>query len=104
MDEAVHRRLEQELGLPAELRFAYKFEYTARFGDEGTEHELCWVYTGTSRHEPVINTTEIMDWRWIEPAELTRAIATEPERYTPWLKQEWRHLNEAFPGRLSGGA
>jgi isopentenyl-diphosphate delta-isomerase len=103
MEEAVHRRLDQELGLPAELSFAYKFEYKAHFRDIGTEHELCWVYTGHTGSEPVINTTEIMDWRWIDPAELTRAIAREPDRYTPWLKLEWQRLTDEFAGRIPGG-
>jgi isopentenyl-diphosphate delta-isomerase len=102
MDEAVHRRLEQELGMTAELHFAYKFEYRAPFGELGTEHELCWVYIGHTDVQPVINTTEIMDWRWIEPAELTEAIAAEPDRYTPWLKMEWERLNAEFADRLPG--
>ncbi len=100
MDVAVHRRLEQELGLSAELQFTYKFEYTASFGDLGTEHELCWVYVGRSNAVPVINTTEIMDWRWIDSAALTDAISAEPERYTPWLKLEWERLNRDFGARL----
>ncbi|MCX7063632.1 MAG: isopentenyl-diphosphate Delta-isomerase [Proteobacteria bacterium] len=54
MDLAVHRRLAQELGLNADLRYIYKFEYTAPFGDAGTEHELCWVYAGTTAAEPAI--------------------------------------------------
>ncbi len=48
MELAVSRRLEQELGLRANLRFMYKFEYAAAFGDVGSEHELCWVYAGTT--------------------------------------------------------
>ena len=100
MPEAVARRLEQELGMTADLHFAYKFEYRAPFGDAGTEHELCWVYYGATDTEPVINTTEIEDWCWIDPAELTRAIAREPERYTPWLKLEWERLTRDFADRL----
>ena len=100
MDEAVHRRLEQELGMTADLSFAYKFEYSAPFHDLGTEHELCWVYIGQTSVEPVINTTEIMDWRWIEPADLTSAIGREPDRYTPWLKLEWERLTADFANRL----
>jgi len=106
MDEAVHRRLEQELGMVAELNFAYKFEYRAPFQDLGTEHELCWVYIGQTQAEPVINTTEILDWCWIEPATLTGAIGADPGSYTPWLKMEWERLNAEFatqlPGDLSG--
>lgn len=102
MNEAVHRRLEQELGMKASLEYTYKFEYKAPFGDLGTEHELCWVYTGHTDAEPVINTTEIMDWRWIEPSELTDAIAREPASFTPWLKMEWERLNAEFAERLPG--
>lgn len=104
MDEAVHRRLEQELGMTADLSFTYKFEYHARFGTLGSEHELCWVYVGTTRDEPVINTTEIMDWRWIDPAALSRDIADTPERYTPWLKMEWERLTTEFAARLPESA
>ncbi|MFW6093307.1 MAG: isopentenyl-diphosphate Delta-isomerase, partial [Pseudomonadota bacterium] len=46
MDEAVARRLREELSLQAALRFVYKFEYVAHYQDLGTEHELCWVYVG----------------------------------------------------------
>jgi isopentenyl-diphosphate delta-isomerase len=102
MEEAVHRRLEQELGMTAELNFAYKFEYTAPFGELGTEHELCWVYIGHTEAEPVINTTEIMDWRWIEPRELSAAIDRDPAAFTPWLKMEWHRLNAEFADRLPG--
>lgn len=102
MDEAVHRRLEQELGMTAALQYTYKFEYRAPFGDLGTEHELCWVYVGQTDSEPVINTTEIMNWRWIAPAELTEAITREPERFTPWLQMEWERLNADFADRLPG--
>lgn len=103
MNEAVHRRLEQELGMTARLEFAYKFEYRAPFGALGTEHELCWVYTGQTRAEPVINTTEITDWRWIEPAELTGEITSNPDRYTPWMKMEWERLTSEFAERLPAG-
>ena len=41
MDDAVRRRLYQELGMHSELIFLYKFIYHARFRDIGTEHEFC---------------------------------------------------------------
>ncbi len=102
MSEAVRRRLQQELGLSAALNYVYKFEYTARFGELGAEHELCWVYVGSTREEPVINTTEIGDWRWVAPEDLTAELGRDGDRFTPWFKLEWARLRQEFGDDLSG--
>lgn len=94
MDEAVARRLEQELGIQAAVEFIFKFEYRAEFRDVGTEHELCWVYVGQTEATPVVNTSEIAAWRWIAPADLDTALREDPGSYTPWLKMEWARLRE----------
>jgi isopentenyl-diphosphate delta-isomerase len=101
IDEAVGRRLEQELGLTVNLSYIYKFEYTATFADLGSEHELCSVYAGVATTAPVINTTEIADWRWIAPAALDAELVATPERFTPWFKLEWSALNTAHRAVLS---
>ncbi len=101
MAEAVRRRVEQELGLRTAVSFVYKFEYKARFGVLGTEHELCWVYVGQTADQPVINTTEIDQWRWISGRDLDRELATAPASFTPWFKLEWQRLREEFAGRLA---
>ena len=46
MQMATERRLQQELNTASTLEFIYKFEYQARFGDLGSENELCSVYLG----------------------------------------------------------
>ena len=100
MELAVKRRLEQELGLRASLRFMYKFEYAAAFGDIGSEHELCWVYAGTTAADPVVNTTEVAAWRWITAAALDAELVATPERFTPWFKLEWQALRGQYRVRL----
>jgi isopentenyl-diphosphate Delta-isomerase len=102
LDEAVLRRLQQELGLSARLFFVYKFEYVARYGDLGTEHELCSVFVGNTDADPVINSTEIQAWRWIKPADLTRELAEHGDRFTPWLKLEWERLRREFGDDFGG--
>ena len=94
MDAAVRRRLREEVGLTADLRFAFKFEYRAEFGDAGVEHELCWVYVGETTDAPTINTSEIGAWRWIAPADLDRELAERPDAFTPWLRIEWARLRD----------
>ncbi|MCZ6457744.1 MAG: isopentenyl-diphosphate Delta-isomerase [Gammaproteobacteria bacterium] len=102
VDVAAGRRVEQELGMHCDLTFTYKFEYSASFAGAGTEHELCWVYLGQTTDEPVINTTEIRDWRWIDPAELSAELHARADTFTPWLTLEWQRLTEDFAALLPG--
>lgn len=101
MELATSRRLTEELGGGAAvaLEYVYKFDYHARFGDLGSERELCWVFLG--RIDPAsidYNRTEIAAIRWVTPAELDAELAEHPEHFTPWLHLEWEQLR----GRLSG--
>lgn len=100
MEQAVHRRLEQELGMAAQLRFVYKFEYQAQFGDLGAEHELCWVYLGRARSEVRANVTEVSDWRYVSVVDLEREMGDAPGTFTPWFKMEWSRLNEEFAAQV----
>lgn len=92
MESASARRLWEELGLKAELRFLYKFQYAARFGDAGSERELCWVYAGISDQTPSTNSNEISDWRYVSPQALDNELAVSSDQFTPWFKMEWREI------------
>ncbi|MGH8124361.1 MAG: isopentenyl-diphosphate Delta-isomerase [Rhodanobacteraceae bacterium] len=102
MDTATQRRLREELGFACPLEFVFKFQYHAEYGEAGSETELCWVYVGTSDAPVRVNETEIGAWHYMNPDALDRAIATAPERFTPWLKMEWQRLRGEFAGRLPG--
>jgi isopentenyl-diphosphate delta-isomerase len=93
-EEAVHRRLIQELGVDTDLDWIYRFQYQARYGEVGAERELCSVYVGViERSAPLApHPEEIDDWAWAAPAALDRAMAETPERFTPWFRLEWRRL------------
>ncbi len=101
MEAATARRLQQELNTAAELEFIYKFEYQARFTDEGSENELCWVYLGRLVQQASANEDEIAELRFISATDLNKEIDTVPERFTPWFKMEWKRLNEEFADRLA---
>ncbi|MCG8434358.1 MAG: isopentenyl-diphosphate Delta-isomerase [Gammaproteobacteria bacterium] len=100
MDVAIHRRLEQELGIKSELEYMYKFQYQALFGDTGAEHELCWVYAGRSDDAVSVNASEIAQWRFVSPDDLDKEIASAPEHFTPWFKMEWARLRDDFWDRI----
>lgn len=97
MDGATHRRLAQELGMRSSLRYLFKFQYHARFGELGSERELCWVYAGVSGDEVRANVNEVADWRWISPDRLDREMSTGEDVFTPWFRLEWARIR-----RLSG--
>jgi isopentenyl-diphosphate delta-isomerase len=100
MDDAVHRRLEQELGMSSEFTYLYKFQYKAEFGELGSENELCWVFIGFSSDPVKANENEIAATRFISPEELDRELESYPDRFTPWFKMEWLRLRQDFAEAL----
>lgn len=100
MELATGRRLRQELGISAPLEFVYKFAYRARFGELGSEHELCSVFLGRLKQQAVANETEIEALRFIGTDTLNEEIDAHGERFTPWFKMEWQRLNQEYSDRL----
>ena len=91
---ATVRRLEQELGMQADLTYLFKFEYQAAFGDAGSEHELCSVFVGQTDEKPKSHPLEIAATKYLSVEAVTRELASDPkgERYTPWFRMEWERL------------
>ena len=89
---ATQRRLKEELGVEAPLRFTHRFRYQAQFSAEGAEHELCSVYVGRIDGDPMPNPQEVSDWQWVSPSALDEWLDTNPEDLTPWFKLEWAAL------------
>ena len=92
MEMATGRRLSEELNLTTDLRFAYKFQYQAPFGELGSEHELCHVFLGRVDGEVRANAEEISAIRFVSADALDRELMENPERFTPWFKLEWDAL------------
>jgi isopentenyl-diphosphate delta-isomerase len=103
MEQAVSRRLEQELGFACPLHYLYKFKYHAQYGAVGAEHEFCWVYYGRydGRIDPNVN--EIADWRFVDITSLEAELQKQPERFTPWFKMEWTHIRNHYLDMLTRG-
>ncbi|MFC0710553.1 isopentenyl-diphosphate Delta-isomerase [Azorhizophilus paspali] len=96
LDEAVERRLNEELSMQCKLQFLFKFEYQAQFDAEGAEHELCSVYAGRSDEAPSLNLSEVSALRYISPEALDAEMAEHPQRFTPWFKIEWERLRREY--------
>lgn len=101
---AARRRVQEELAVNCRLVFLYKFQYQARYGTVGAEHELCYVYAGdmlaNPLTDPVADPAEIAEWRWVAPAALTREIAVDPAIFSPWMKLEWARIDADHLGAI----
>ena len=100
IDSAASRRIEEELGVQANLNFIYKFEYQARFNTQLSENELCSVYFGHFDGVPAPNPNEVQSWKWISRESLTKELRENADLYTPWLKLEWSTLNEDYAAQF----
>jgi isopentenyl-diphosphate delta-isomerase len=101
MEQAIHRRLYEELGLRCPLQFLFKFQYQAQFDAAGAEQELCSVFVGRTSDPVRIDAGEILAWRWISPAALQAELAAGAERFTPWFVMEWERIVRDHPDVLA---
>lgn len=100
LDIATSRRLLDELNIEATLEHVYHFCYEARFGEAGSENELCHVYLGRSPTAVRPNESEIAALRYISAMDLEAEFGARPDSYTPWFRQEWRELTTTYRGQL----
>ncbi len=100
METATMRRLSDELNVETSLEFVYRFCYSAKFGEAGSENELCHVYLGRLLDEARPNESEISSVRFVAPGSLGKELSQFPEQFTPWFKQEWRELVTKHSERL----
>jgi isopentenyl-diphosphate delta-isomerase len=95
METAVHRRLDEELGLHCALEFLFKFQYHEQFDAEGAEHELCTVYAGRTSEAPRVNPREISEVRYVHPDALDHEMSLSAPAFTPWFRLEWLRIRAA---------
>ncbi|WP_431801237.1 isopentenyl-diphosphate Delta-isomerase [Microbacterium sp. bgisy203] len=96
---AVHRHAEHELGLrlrDVELVLPL-FRYRAVDASGIVEHEICPVYTAIVDDEPRPNPREVVETRWVDPADLAVSLRAAPWAFSPWLvlQSEQMHIFDA---------
>ncbi|AKS42267.1 isopentenyl-diphosphate Delta-isomerase [Wenzhouxiangella marina] len=102
LEIATQRRMEEELGVTAELEFIYKFRYQARYEDLGSEHELCSVFLGRTRESELSpNPSEIAQWRFVSLDEADALVADRGAPVAPWFRMEWRALRGKYAEPLA---
>jgi isopentenyl-diphosphate delta-isomerase len=86
VEQAAHRRLQEEMGFDTELNHAFYFIYKAEFDHGLTEHEFDHVFIGHYDGPIKLNSEEADDYKWIDLKTLQHDLKENPENYTVWFK------------------
>jgi len=86
LEAAANRRLEEEMGMSADLKYGFNFIYKVKFDNNMFEHELDHVFFGRSDECPKVNSEEVQDYRYTHPDKIAQEIANNPEQFTEWFK------------------
>lgn len=85
LDAAIQRRIQEEMGMNCEFKFAFSFIYKEQL-DNLIEHEYDHVFFAVSDQIPHPDPQEVKDWKYMDIASLQRSIETDPDLYTMWIK------------------
>jgi isopentenyl-diphosphate delta-isomerase len=86
IEDALRRKLKQEMGIDVTPQFSHKFIYRTDLGNNLTEHEYDHVYVARYDGEPVINHDEVDEWRFEDVSSLRDAMKKSPQDYTYWFR------------------
>ena len=87
LDQATHRRLQEEMGIDCSLQPIFTFIYKVNIKKDNLfEHELDHVFFGTTNATPTPNPEEVEDIAWVPLNTLAPDVQQYPEKYTYWFK------------------
>ena len=96
MEEAIQRRLGEELGVRVRdlVCLLPEFGYTARDASGIVENEICPVFAGQLHPTDTLrpNRDEVMEWVWVRWADLVTSISATPFVFSPWAVEQVAQL------------
>ena len=86
LEEAAHRRLQEEMGFDCDIDFLFSFIYKSELDNAFIEHELDHVFIGKYDGKPTLNSDEASDWKFESLANIEKSIAKKPDSFSVWFK------------------
>ena len=102
LENAVSRRLMEEMGISAKVSKAFDFIYQAELPDHLNEHEFDHVFIGNFDDEVRPNHLEVANFVYQSMEEIAANLQSHPEKYTVWFKiafpkvVEWYQSNSSL--------
>jgi isopentenyl-diphosphate delta-isomerase len=83
---AASRRLKMEMGMKSVLEYQFEFYYKSGYENGLIEHEIDHVLFGVSEEQPLLNTEEACDWKYMSIEQVQNDLEINPENYTTWFR------------------
>jgi isopentenyl-diphosphate delta-isomerase len=96
IQRCLQEKLQQEMGMNAELEKAFEFTYRAELNNGLIEHEYDHIYLGYTAALPQPNPSEVSEWRYINIEGLEQELKLHPECFTPWFQMLFSPLKAHF--------
>ena len=85
LDQAVPRRLLEELGVTCPVRELFSFVYFSQYADDLFEYEYDHVFLGSYSGDCDFDRSEIEELRWITFDELEQRMLEHPQEFSSWF-------------------
>jgi len=92
-NQAIHRRMKEEMGFDCELKKVSAFIYRADLENGLVENEHDTIFIGEYNDKIEPNPEEVMDYKWISLSVLREDINSNPKKYSSWLKIALNKIN-----------
>lgn len=87
LDEAVSRRLNEEVGFCCPTKKVFEFSYKAELDGGLFENEYDHVFWGRYDGEVLFDRSEVEDYKWCTLDFLLEDARKRPDKYTFWLRR-----------------
>lgn len=92
--DAARRRLREEMGFICNVTWLFPYIYREKLDNDLTEHEFDHIFFGVTDSNPLINPSEVEEWKKIAFDDLQNDIKLNPEKYTFWFREIYEKVNQ----------